>query len=585
MLTPHTSSPTLSHATSTFADLGPTGVAPGALAAALDRHERSAAPRYRSLWAYYRNPAEHLGASAGQASRTYRLAQERGLPARITGGRGTSAFAASALAGADRPWARKEVVIENDIAWRIHTMVDFMFGRRIALRSQARDPALRAIIERTLDAIWDSSGGLGLLQDAGLLGHVYGHVDLIVRAAALTDGSAPPPTNGGGSEAGQGTTPRGSVDTTADGTAAAHPAAGTSAEALTEAARRSVRIEVVEPTRGVALLAPDDYRQIGAFVLRYQRQDIADPRGTANPDASPSRLGRLVESLVRSNPNSRAATGMFVPTPGRTTITEVLGPRERRVYATDARGRTRLVESGPSLVAAARANAGPEPLEPPVAHIQNLSQPFAYDGLSEVEPLIPLQDELNTRLSDRASRVTMSAFRMYLAKGLDSADKLPVAPGIVWSTDNMDADVRAFGGDQASPSEERHIDEIREALDKQSGVPPLAAGVVRAKIGNLSSETALRLTLSGLLSKTARKRITYGRGIARASALALEALDALGILKTDPADRAVLVHWPEPLPRDERDVLDSAQRKLDLGVPRERILAELGYAPEQAGEV
>ena len=174
---------------------------------------------------------------------------------------------------------------------------------------------------------------------------------------------------------------------------------------------------------------------------------------------------------------------------------------------------------------------------------------------------------------------------MYLAKGLDGADKLPVAPGIVWSTDNADAQVTSFGGDSGTPSEDRHIDQIREALDKQSGVPPLAAGVVQAKVGNLSSETALRLTLSGLLAKSARKRITYGHGIARTSALVLEALDALAIFRTDPADRTVRVVWPDPLPRDEKDLLDAAQRKIDLGVPRDRILAELGYAPQIQGEI
>ncbi len=39
--------------------------------------------------------------------------------------------------------------------------------------------------------------------------------------------------------------------------------------------------------------------------------------------------------------------------------------------------------------------------------------PLSYEGLSDVEPLIPLQDELNTRLSDRANRVTYQAFNMF----------------------------------------------------------------------------------------------------------------------------------------------------------------------------
>jgi hypothetical protein len=216
-------------------------------------------------------------------------------------------------------------------------------------------------------------------------------------------------------------------------------------------------------------------------------------------------------------------------------------------------------------------------------HIQNIAQPLAYEGLGEVEPLIPLQDELNTRLSDRASRVTMQSFKMFLAKGLDGLDRLPVGPGQVVLTSNPEATIETFGGDASSPSEDAHIAEIREALDKVSGVPPLAAGVVRAKIGNLSSANALRVTLMGLLSRTARKRITYGRGLVEASRMVLDALDRAGILRTDPRDRDLRVVWPDPLPPSESDALIAAERKLAIGVPRQQVLAELGYGASDPG--
>jgi len=219
----------------------------------------------------------------------------------------------------------------------------------------------------------------------------------------------------------------------------------------------------------------------------------------------------------------------------------------------------------------------------PVVHIQNIGQPFEYGGLSDVEPLIPLQDELNTRLSDRASRVTLQSFKMYLAKGIEGFEKSPVGPGHVWSTDNPDASVEAFGGDASSPSEESHIGEIRDALDKASGVPPLASGVVQAKIGSLSSANALRVTLMGVLAKTARKRVTYGGGIARVCGLVLAALDHMGVLKTQEEDRGVRLTWPDPLPVDEHDVLLAAEAKARLGVPRERLLEELGYGATDAG--
>ena len=68
---------------------------------------RTEAPRLQRLWQYYRNPM-----TAGDAQRPYRQAQEWGLPARITG------------ANASSDVARKEVVIENDIGWRVDAMVE-----------------------------------------------------------------------------------------------------------------------------------------------------------------------------------------------------------------------------------------------------------------------------------------------------------------------------------------------------------------------------------------------------------------------------------------------------------------------------
>ncbi len=221
----------------------------------------------------------------------------------------------------------------------------------------------------------------------------------------------------------------------------------------------------------------------------------------------------------------------------------------------------------------------------PVVHVQNQSQPFRYGGLSEVEPLIPLQDELNTRLSDRASRVTMQSFKMYLAKGIEGFDKVPVGPGQIWSTDNPDASVSSFGGDASSPSEEAHINEVRNAMDKTSGVPPLATGVVQGRVGNLSSANALKITLIGLLAKTERKRVSYGRGLAEVSRMVLTALDAAGVMETDPRDRGVRLEWPDPLPTDVVEETLAAKRKVELGVPTRRVLDELGYVARDAGVV
>lgn len=107
--------------------------------------------------------------------------------------------------------------------------------------------------------------------------------------------------------------------------------------------------------------------------------------------------------------------------------------------------------------------------------------------------------------------------------------------------------------------------------------------MLRAKIGHLSSENALRVTLMGVLAKTARKRMTYGRGLIEASRLALKALDAAGVLPTSEEDRGLRLRWPDPLPVDETRRLSAALQKVELGVPRERVLQELGYGDEESG--
>jgi hypothetical protein len=474
-----------------------------AIEAILDHHRSVTIPRLTRLWVYYRNPMVPCGSGGPRAggvgldggggvgvgvgvggwSGGYVLGQEIGLPGRITGRTPIPHPGLSPnllYAG-----VRREVVIENDIAWRLQAMVDFMFGKPVRILSTAAQAGTRARVDQALDAVWEASGGIALFQEAALLSHVFGWVDLAVC-----------------------------VDEERLATLPRTPDAASLADA--------VRIEAVDPRRGV-------------------------------PVSSRSDPGRPTMYLVHDDPDRTRTI-----TPDGWTLREA--------------GRETAHADTPWTLGRL-----------PITHIQNIAEPGAWAGLSEVEPLIPLQDELNTRLSDRASRVTLQSFKMYLARGIDGFDKAPVAPGQVWVTDNPEARIDEFGGDASSPSEDAHIAQVREALDKISGVPPVAGGVVQGRIGNLSSANALRVTLMSVLAKTARKRVAFARGIAEVSGLILGALDWAGLLSTDPADRGVRVEWPDPLPTDDRERVLAAEGKDRLGVPRDQVLAELGYGREEPG--
>jgi len=527
---------------------------PEYLAYLLDSQAPDQAVHYARLWDYFRNPIQPAVGLAAEAlntsSKPYFQAQEAGLPARITGLRrcGTGQEGLTDL-------RRKEVVIENDIAWRIHTSVDFLFGKDVSIRSLAADPDLAEAIETVLGEVLAANGSAGLLQEMALLGSVYGFVDVALRLPADGTGPALPPTPpatvppAADSRTDSATGRPGDDQRLPPGTAAGpedarkdpgKPASKIPISRVVQFARR-LQLETIEAARVLPILDENNYRRVRYWIQKYHKR--------------PARLAS------KRHPWLGLPWGRSAAAPEEVEVIEIISPTWWQRYEDRA-----LLAEGPNSLGRI-----------PVVHVQNLPLPGSYAGLSDVEPLIPLQDELNTRLSDRASRVTYQSFKMYLGKGIDDFLDRPVGPGQMWATSNLQASIEEFGSDTGSPSEDAHIEQIREAMDKVSAVTPLAAGLIKGNIGNLTSATALKVVLSGLLARTAKKRLTYGAGLKQLAELVLHWLDHCGVLRTQQADRRVGIHWATPLPVDEGDQLRNAQVKANLGLPSELILRELGY--------
>jgi len=382
-------------------------------------------------------------------------AQEYGLPARITG------FVHSADSGilgarSVREVQRKEVVIENDIAWRINAAVDFLFGKPVSFVSKSPRSRKRAEIGSILRALFEANGGVVFFQDMAVLGSVYGFVDCLVRPGKeilerfISSSSQP-----------------------------------LSLEDVQQLVR-TISVELIEAPRALPVLEEGDYKQIRYYVQHFHQKRNALSKKR-------SFLSRLLSGLSQGG---RVQSGRAGDNCETVAVTEIISDAAWQRYENKE-----LTAEGELPWCFL-----------PVVHVQNIAQPYYYEGMSEVEPLMALQDELNTRLSDRASRITFQSFKMYLGKGIEGFEDRPISPGRMWCTDNPEAAIEEFGGDAEVPSEEMHIAEIREAMDKASGVTPLVAGVLRSKLGNLTSAVALRLTLMGMLSKTERKKFTYGEG-------------------------------------------------------------------------
>ena len=472
---------------------------------------------FTKLWEYYCNRIYDIEGRVGgnsklnESGKCYLQAQEYGLPSRITG---LVHLAHTGVFGGEvvKDIQRKEVVIENDIAWRINASMDFLFGKPISFVSKSPDSQKRAEIESILKAVFSANGGIGFFQDMAVLGSVYGFVDCVVRP---------------GDKILEQFHSSFQILTLED---VLHLA-------------RTIGLELIEAPRALPVLEENDYKKIKYYVQHFQQRKNAMCRKNSflSRMLSPGR-GSVENRLVEE-------------------VTEIMSAGAWQKY-----------ENG-ELVGEGELPWG----FLPVVHVQNMAQPYYYEGVSDVEVLIPLQDELNTRLSDRASRITFQSFKMYLGKGIEGFEDKPVSPGRMWYTDNPDATIEEFGGDSVTPSEDMHIAEIREAIDKTSGVTPLAAGVLKNRIGNLTSAVALRLTLMGMLSKTERKKFTYGEGVKKICWMVLSMFDTAGIYKTAEADREIDIIFPSPLPENVMEKLQEAQIKKELGVPGEQVLRELGY--------
>src|SRR5204863_5415835 len=103
---------------------------------------------------------------------------------------------------------------------------------------------------------------------------------------------------------------------------------------------------------------------------------------------------------------------------------------------------------------------------------------------------------------------------------------------------------------------------------------------IKARVGNLTSENALRISLMGTIAKIKRKRITYGAGIQALCELIMHALDVNGLYRSNPRDRHVEIAWVDPLATDESRRIADALAKAQLGVPTSVLRAELGYPDE-----
>ena len=179
----------------------------------------------------------------------------------------------------------------------------------------------------------------------------------------------------------------------------------------------------------------------------------------------------------------------------------------------------------------------------PFVHIPNSRPANEYWGVSDLKDVIPLNRELNERMSDMADVIRFHADPPILFKGVMEHSNLAVGPGTVWDIPEG-AEVELLEWRGQAPAVQEHIERVMRALHDVAETPKSAFG----DSGRLLSGVALEIELQPLIQKTLRKRVWWSAGLRRRNRYILQIAEQKGLGSFAPYRSKVL--WPPLLPTD-----------------------------------
>jgi hypothetical protein len=210
------------------------------------------------------------------------------------------------------------------------------------------------------------------------------------------------------------------------------------------------------------------------------------------------------------------------------------------------------------IVGSTTVHDGPNPYGfIPFVVVPNLQPPNSRWGQSDLVDLIPLNRELDERMSDQADVIRYHADPPVVFRGVEEHSDLPVGPGTVWDLPR-DADVSLLEWHGNTPALQDHIDRVLRALYEVTETPRTSFG----DSGRLLSGVALETELHPLVQRTLRKRVSWSAALRRCNQMLLLLAERVAGLPpgTFAPYRSQIV-WPPMLPRDDEA---EARRNLTL---------------------
>lgn len=211
----------------------------------------------------------------------------------------------------------------------------------------------------------------------------------------------------------------------------------------------------------------------------------------------------------------------------------------------------------------------------PIVDCQNLPLPNEYWGLSDLdEVVIRLNKAANARASDVARSERMHAHPQPWASNMTPEQALMVTLGIdrLIALPNKDSELHLLEVQSEASTSIEFLRWLKEEVRDKARVPGVASG--RLEKGGEMTGVALAILFLPLLSKTATKRRTFGDMLVDLCQRLLE-------LGGHGARIPVTLRWPELLPHNVKEEIESALGKKTLGVSADTLLQELGYDPDE----
>ncbi|HKW21516.1 MAG TPA: phage portal protein [Ktedonobacterales bacterium] len=216
----------------------------------------------------------------------------------------------------------------------------------------------------------------------------------------------------------------------------------------------------------------------------------------------------------------------------------------------------------------------------PIVHCQNLPNPNQFEGLTDLpHDLIQMNRALIFNESNIMRTIKHFVAPMRYASGVTAAT-ISTGPDRMLLFQSPDAKLNALDVKADLANAMAYSDSLRAAMDEQSQIPGIALGRMKDIPRGQVTGPVFQALYKPPMSKTTKKRRLYGRLIREAS---LHLLDLGGF--SEAAKAKVLLHWQNPMPKDELVEAQAAQAWSGLGVSNDSLMqAYTDFNPDTEAE-